>query len=119
MKSGSITPTKIFGWVLLVLGVTLIGWALLNSYNVFTGKVEAPQILKVEPKVESPSLKIEGLGDIDLQKQMEGLIQSQLKGILPADSIPKLLNLVISSILAGIFIVGGGQISTIGIRLIK
>lgn len=120
MKINYSLITRIFGWILLVGGVALIGWTLLYSYNIFTGKVEAPQILKLEAGVEGTSIKAATqAGELDIQKQVESLIQDQLKGFLPTNSIPKLLNLIISSILAGILMFGGGQISSIGIKLVK
>jgi hypothetical protein len=42
-----------------------------------------------------------------------------LKEILPAEAITKMLNLIVWSILAGIFIFGGSQISSLGIKLLK
>jgi len=29
--------SRIFGWILLILGVAVIGWTLMSSYNIFTG----------------------------------------------------------------------------------
>ncbi len=119
MKLNNATAGKIFGWILLLGGVATIGWTLLNAYNIFTGKVDAPQILKLETKSVT-SVPVPGASsqDIDIQKQVEGLIEEQLKGILPANSVPTLMNLIISSVLAGILIFGGSQISSLGIRLI-
>ena len=94
--------TKIFGWVLLAAGIILIGWTLLSTYNIFTGEVAAPEIFKVAEKEVLP--KEEGI--LDIQAQMEKMISEQLKGILPVDTIPRLLNLIVWSILAGILIFG-------------
>ena len=107
--------TKIFGWVLLAAGIILIGWTLLSTYNIFTGEVAAPEIFKVAEKEVLPKEK----GALDIQAQMEKMISEQLKGILPVDTIPRLLNLIVWSILAGILIFGGAQISSLGIKLIK
>jgi len=109
--------TKIFGWVLLIAGIILIGWTLLSTYNIFTAKTAAPEIFKVVEK-EVEKGKVEGLME-GLQLQMEEMIGEQLKGIFPTDFIPKLLNLIAWSILAGILIFGGAQISNLGIKLIK
>jgi len=107
--------TKIFGWVLLAAGIILIGWTLLSTYNIFTGEVAAPEIFKVAGKEALPKEK----GALDIQAQMEKMISEQLKGILPVDTIPRLLNLIVWSILAGILIFGGAQISSLGIKLLK
>ena len=107
--------TKIFGWVLLAAGIILIGWTLLSTYNIFTGEVAAPEIFKVAEKEVLPKEE----GALDTQAQMEKMISEQLKGILPVDTIPRLLNLIVWSILAGILIFGGAQISSLGIKLLK
>jgi len=107
--------TKIFGWVLLAAGIILIGWTLLSTYNIFTGEVAAPEIFKVAEKEVLPKEE----GALDIQAQMEKMISEQLKGILPVDTIPRLLNLIVWSILAGILIFGGAQISSLGIKLLK
>lgn len=76
MKINNLTSSKIFGWALLLAGVALIGWTLLNSYNIFTGKVEPPQILKAETKAEGGPIR-SGVptGETDIQKQMESLFR--------------------------------------------
>jgi hypothetical protein len=54
----------------------------------------------------------------EIQDQLQKLVQDQLKGMLPANSIPQLLNLISWSILATILIFGGGQIASLGIKLL-
>ena len=54
-----------------------------------------------------------------MQEIIQEQIEKQLEKLLPKDTLPKLLNLVAWSILAGILIFGGSQISNIGIKLIK
>jgi len=105
---------KIFGLVLLFVGLAVIFYSLYSSYNIFTAKAEAPEIFTVEEKEE-----VEVPGADDIQAQMQQMISEQLKGMLPAGSIPQLLNLITWSIFAGILIFGGAQISSLGIKLIK
>ena len=109
--------TKIFGCVLLTAGLLIIFWALYSSYNIFTAKSAIPSVFKIEtaqetslPQTNNPS---------DIQAMIENTINNQMKGLLPADILPKILNLVAWSIFAGILIFGGAQISSIGIKLIK
>lgn len=97
---------KIMGWALLFLGLIIIFFSLYSSYNVFTAKASTPEIFIVE----------EGGGTAS---QMQDIIQQQLKGMLPTESIIGLLNLIAWSIFAGILIFGGGQIAGLGIKLIK
>ena len=103
---------KILGLSLLFLGLITIFYSLYSSFNIFTAKTSAPGIFKTEIV---PSQK-NGEG---LEVQVQQMIGEQLKGILPANSIPQLLNLISWSIFAGILIFGGTQITTLGIKLIK
>ncbi len=107
------SSAKIFGWILLLAGLAIIVYPLYSSYSIFTAQKPAPEIFEIVEE-ESPQ---QGEG------QMEEMIEEQLKGVigkmLPADSIPKLLNLMSWSIFAGILIFGGSKISGLGIRLIR
>lgn len=108
------STTKIVGFILLASGIALIGWTLINSYNIFTGKTSAPEIF-VMPKTSAPVQN----GTTDIQAQIQQMLGEQLKGMLPANSVPQLLNLTVWSVLATILILGGGQIAGLGIKLIK
>ena len=104
---------KIFGWLLLLAGVIIIFWSLYSSYNIFTAKAEVPEIFKIAESTLSQK------ETQDLEAQMQEMIGEQLKGIIPVGSIVTLLNLIAWSIFAGILIFAGGQISSLGIKLIK
>jgi len=112
---------KIFGWVLLVAGVLIIGWTLYSSFNIFTGKAETPAFFEMPAEeIETPAAK----GKVpatpeELQEEMGKMISEQLKGFLPTDTVPKMLNLVVWSMLVGLLIFGGGQIAGLGIKLTK
>lgn len=117
---------KILGCTLLFLGLGVIFYSLFISYNIFTGHAQAPEIFEIKPQETSkisdteksvPSNK--GLSQEDTQKILENQLQKQLQNVLPANLLPKLLNMVCWSILAGIFIFGGAQISGVGINLLK
>ncbi len=103
---------RILGLILLFVGLIIIFYSLYSSFNIFTAKSAAPEIFKTEIV---PSQK-NGEG---LEAQVQQMIGEQLKGMLPANSIPQLLNLISWSIFAGILIFGGTQITTLGIKLIK
>jgi len=107
--------TKILGWVLLLAGVLIIVWTLYSSYTIFTGEAVMPEIFEMGEEKVLP----QNGGTQDLQAQMEEMIGEQLKGILPVDTLPKILNLTVWAMLAGILIFGGAQISNLGIKLIK
>jgi len=106
--------TKIFGWALLIAGILIIAWTLYSSYNMFTGQAAIPEIFQTE---EASSQKKEISNSVE--SQMQEMIGEQLKGLIPADTIPKLFNLTVWAVLAGILIFGGAQISNIGVKLVK
>ena len=112
---------KIFGWILVVGGVALIVWTLYYSFNIFTGKSDIPgpgffkfetveKTSAVEGKTSVDSLSPQGLGNV---------IGDQLKGLMPADFLPKAINSGIWVLLAWILISGGAQISSLGIKIVK
>jgi hypothetical protein len=113
--------SRIFGWLLLIAGIAVIGWVLISSYNIFTAKAELPEFFEIG--VEEGALNQTGAaGELtpeNIQSQMQQMIGEQIQGLLPVDTIPKLLNLAVWSILAGLLIFGGAQIAGLGIKLIK
>jgi len=112
---------KIAGYLLLIIGLLVIFWSLLSSYNIFTAKVDVPELFKIAAK-EEVSAPLGGETQ-DLQSQIEGMMRQmlgeQLKGLFPADFLPKLFNLMAWSIFAGISIFAGTQISGLCIKLIR
>lgn len=105
---------KFFGWFLFFIGLAIIGYSLYSSYNIFTGLKSAPEIFKIEEKKEI----LIPTGD-ELEIKIQKMISEQLKGILPVNAIPQMLNLVTWSIFSGILIFGGAQIASLGIKLLK
>ncbi len=118
--------TKIFGWILIFAGLAIIIWPLYFSYNIFQGQSKTPDIFGIEEKAITAPITSDkkvpvipsGLQE-DFQKEMEGMIGDQFKELLPVDALPELLNLVAWSIIAGLFIFGGFQISNLGVKLAK
>ena len=112
--------TPIFGWILLMIGISIIFWTLYSSYNIFTGKEKIPEIFQTEAqKFEITNKPKTGPSQSEPQKEIEKIIEDQLKKMLPVNFLPRLLNLICWSILAGILIFGGSQISSLGIKMIK
>lgn len=109
---------KIFGWILLILGLIVIFYTLANSYNIFTGKSQPPAIFKTEEGKTTLSQKTLSPKE-ETEKMVEEKLKGQLQIMMPTDSLLKLLNLISWSILAGILIFGGTQISGLGIKLIN
>ena len=139
------TPSKIAGWILLVVGLSMIFWGVYSSYEIFTGKKQAPEIFSYESSknlAESSDVEnnkaddkkaagivmekyqdIDQLNIQDLRReqadQIKEMIGEQLKNILPADSMSKIMNLTSWSIFAFILILAGSKIASLGIKLIK
>ena len=118
-------PKNIVGWVTFLAGILIISFALYSSYNIFTGKSSVLEFFKIEEKVtQAPAPSSGGGGKLPtspeaLQQEIGKMIGEQLKGILPVDTLPKILNLFVWSTLAWILIFGGAQISSLGIKLLK
>ncbi len=112
--------TKIFGWVLLIVGVVIIVGTLYSSFNIFTGKGGLPEIFKIEKKeTPPPNTGKTPTTPEELQKEMERVMSEQLRAMIPVDTLPKLLNLAVWAMLAFILIQGGAQLSNLGIKLLK
>jgi len=112
--------SKIFGWVLLITGVAIITWTLLSSYNIFTAQAELPEFFEIGAEEKAPLAQTGTLTpEQQIQSQLQQMIGEQMKGLLPTDTIPKLLNLAVWAMLAGLLIFGGAQIAGLGIRLMK
>jgi len=115
-------PKNIVGWVTFLAGILIISFALYSSYNIFIGKSSAPEFFKIEEKVTQVPSSQKGELPVSpeaLQQEIGKMIGEQLKGILPVNTLPKILNLFVWSTLAWILIFGGAQISSLGIKLLK
>jgi len=114
---------KIIGISLLAAGVLIIFFALYSSYAIFTAKKPAPEVFKTQGGASSPlpqaSAPATGLSEKDIQENIQNMVGEQIKGLLPTDSIVKLLNLISWSMLAAILTWGGSRISGLGIKLLK
>jgi hypothetical protein len=104
---------KIAGWLLLLIGIGLMAWTLNVSYDIFYRRKNVPELFSATATSQSSS----GSQASEIETQIESIISSQLQGIMPTDSITKILNLICWSILAFILIYGGAQISSIGIKV--
>lgn len=103
---------KILGPALIIIGLAVIFYGLYSSFNIFTGKEVAPEIFKTPAAQKS-------VGSQDIQAQLQNMLSEQLKGLLPAGSIATLFNLASWSVFAGILVLGGAQISGLGIKLLN
>ncbi len=113
---------KIIGWVLLAAGLIILFWALYSSFNIFTAKTAVPEIFRADEEKEQllpTERKTTPTSPEELQREMKKIVEEQIKEIIPAEFLAKLLNLISWSVFASILIFGGSKISGIGIRLIR
>jgi hypothetical protein len=101
---------KILGYVLLAIGLVLIAGTLWGSYNILTGKTSAPLVFTTPLSANSST---------QIQDQLQNAMSQQLSQLMTADAITKFLNFSVWLILAWIFIMGGGAISGIGVKLLN
>lgn len=106
---------KVFGWILIIVGLAIIIVALYFSYVIFTGKMQAPEIFKPEKSTASLTMP---QNQEDIQSSIDQTIQEQIKNIVPSEFINQLFNLISWSILAGLLMFGGAKISAIGIKML-
>ena len=107
--------SKVIGWLTFLAGISIILFTLYSSYNVLTGKAALPEFFHFEAKQTQSAQKETFPG----QEMIGDLISEQLKGFFPENTVPRVLNLLVWSVLAGILIFGGSQIANLGIKLIK
>jgi len=114
-------PKNILGWITFFAGISIIIFALYSSFNIFTGKSPVPEFFKIGEEVTQAPTQEGKLPTSPeaLQQEVGKMIGEQLKGILPINALPKILNLAVWSMLAGILIFGGSQVSSLGIKLLK
>lgn len=111
---------KIIGWVLLGVGVLIIGWGIWTSFEIFTAQKLPYQIFK-QPQSEeaSPAQGKEGDIQAQIQQEMQETIKEQFEKMIAPGSITRLLNLAAWSIFMGILVFAGGKIASLGIQLLK
>ncbi|MDI6882853.1 MAG: hypothetical protein QMC93_00020 [Patescibacteria group bacterium] len=111
---------KIFGWILLSLGILMIFWGIWQSYQIFSAKKPVPEIFRIEKSSEKSTV----LSGEKTEEQIQQVIKEQFEKMLPPGFLPKLFNLAswsifIFIIFIFILIYGGGKLSILGIKLLK
>ena len=110
---------KIFGWVLLVIGVLIITWVIWTSFEIFTAQRPVYEIFKPSTTQDVSFKKEGGSAETQMQEEMQQMIIEQFKEMFPTDFLIKLLNLMSWLIFAIILFMGGEKLAVIGIRLLK
>ena len=111
---------QILAWVMLSIAIILIFYALYSSYFIFMGKRLPPEIFKAQEKQVTDQATGKTMGfQAQIQQQIQGIMASQIQGMIPADSLPKLLNLSSWSIFIFILLSAATRIFGLGIKLFK
>ena len=106
---------QILGYILLLAGLLLIVVPLWQTYQIFTGATQPPQVFgqqETQPVLEPES---KPNNPFDIQQQ----VQKGLMSMLPIDLINNTLNLTSWMILMWVLIFGGKQLCDIGIKLLR
>lgn len=103
---------SITGGVVVLAGLTIIGFTLWHSYLIFTGQNTPPQLFEVTERADAQR----GSG---LEEQIGSVIENQINSVLPSDAVPRLLNLAAWSLFAGVAVFAGSQVSSLGIKLLR
>ena len=106
---------KIIGWALLTIGLIIILWGIFSSYQIFSNKTEAPEIFKASTE-ESLTLEDQDYG---IDQAIQNMMGDKMEEMLPANFLPRILNLTAWSIFAFILFFGGAQIAGLGIKLMR
>ena len=107
------TTERISGFALILVGLLLIGYSLYSSQLIFTGTVEPPELFSSLPR-EAATPAAQGI-----EAQVEQLVADQIRGLIPEETIPQTLNLVMWSVFAGLMFFAGAQIAGIGVKLLS
>jgi len=117
---------KIIGWVVIIVGLAVIGQAINISYQFFTAKEDFPAVFKAPVAVQdvAPEAKpnvapiTPEQAQAQLQQTMGAATSQAIANILPADGISKLLNAIVWSVFATFLVYAGAHIAAIGIKMI-
>ena len=110
--------SPIIGWILVVVGLSVISFGVFSAYNVFTNRANPPVIF--QPTVASAPAASSSSGDMAaVEKILQERIHQEILAIIPADSFAKVLNLISWSTFVMLLIFAGTQVASLGIKLIK
>jgi hypothetical protein len=110
---------KLFGYLLLLLGIAIIVIAVVYSFEIFTGRTSAPDIFKNEVTItQDKTTAKENITQENMQDYISKTVQNSMSKMLPENFATKAINLACWGAFAGIAIFAGGKIGGLGINLI-
>ncbi|MFH0792114.1 MAG: hypothetical protein V1905_02780 [bacterium] len=110
---------RLVGFILIVIGILVILYALWSSYELFTGKKPAPVIFSV-PQQQNTKTDSGGIGLGSISTDI--IVKELTKGLITAtpNEYPSIMfNMLSWSVSAFIMIFGGSQLAKIGIGLLS
>ncbi len=111
---------KLIGFILLIIGVSIILYALWSSFELFTAKKPAPIIFNIaEQQKSSGEPDITGANNPISAETVIKELAKNLTANVPAEYTATILNMISWSVLALIMIFGGSQLAKLGITLLS
>ncbi len=100
---------RIFGYLLLIAGILMIGYSVFNVYQVFKGKMAPYDLLALKPI------------SMDLSKMVEGAPKNAnlTQELISSEDLNKPANLAAHIILMGFIVSAGFKIASLGTMLIR
>ena len=110
---------KVFGWIILIIGILIIVWGIWTSYQIFTGEIPVYEVFIPETSNGASLAKDKTNLNLPMEQQMQEIIKDQIGQILPQETLFKFFNLSAWWIFMMILMLGGGKLANIGINLLK
>lgn len=110
---------KIFGWIILIIGILIIVWGIWTSYQIFTGQIPVYEVFTAETSNDASLAKDKINLNLPMEQQMQEIIKDQIGQIFPQETLFKFFNLSAWWIFMMILMLGGGKLANIGINLLK
>ena len=120
---------KLFAWLIVIIGLSVIVWAILSSYDFFTGQKSFPQVFKpvAAEEIQKDAQQEKTVvvlpkdtteAQVFLQSQAQQLAAENISKLFPAESVFQLLNMTCWIAFASFLVFAGGQIAGIGVKLL-
>jgi hypothetical protein len=110
---------KIFGWIILIIGILVIVWGIWTSYQIFTGQIPVYEVFTSETIEGTSSADTKINLNLPMEQQIQQIAKDQIGQILPQESMFKFFNLGAWWIFMMILMLGGGKLAIIGVNLLK
>lgn len=107
------------GWVLLVVGIFILFWTIMNSYNMFTDRQDFPGLFESSAsQTSSQTSQGDSVEDM-IQDQIQSLMSEQFSSIIPSGAITDMLNMTAWIIFATFMVYAGAKVAGLGASMIR